>query len=121
MRPERVNGFEQGRIEQGERGGTAASQVKCVVREDVGWLGGTFEGTRGIFNTGIDHREVLTRGFQRLCYSLLVMSSATGAEVEKSTSVFKTTHHFGTTGSNLTFFVSHSVSVSDFELYIEWS
>lgn len=54
----------------------------------------TSEGTGAIFNTRIDHREVLKQGFQGLCYSLLVVSSATGAEVEKSTSLFKTTHHF---------------------------
>lgn len=89
----------------GERGGTEASQVKCVVRK-VWDDWGTFEGTGGIFTTGMDHRGVLTRGFHRLCYSLLAVSAATGAEVEKSTSLFKTTHHFGTTGLNLTFFVS---------------
>lgn len=79
------------RREKRKRGGTGASQVKRVVRvwDDCG----TFEGTGGIFNTGIDHREVLTRGFQELCYSLLVVSAATGAEVEKSTALFKTTHY----------------------------
>lgn len=82
------------RGKEGERRGREeASQVRRVVRRVWdGW--GTFEVTGGIFNTGIDHRGVLTRGFQGLCYSLLVVSSATGAEVEKSTSLFKTTHRF---------------------------
>lgn len=80
-----------------------------VGRVRDGW--GTFEGTGGIFNTGIDHREVLTRGFQGLCYSLLVVPAASGAEVEKSTSLLKTTLQFGTLGLNLTFFVNPLVSL----------
>lgn len=63
------------------------------------WVWGSLEGTGAIFNTRIDHRGVLERGFQGLCYSLLVVSSATGAEVEKSTSLFNTTRHvFGQWG-----------------------
>lgn len=64
------------------------------VRDD--WR--TFGGTGANFNTRIDHREVLRQDFQELCYSLLVVSSATGAEVEKSKSLFKTTHHFLNSG-----------------------
>lgn len=72
----------------------------------------TSEDTGAIFNTRIDHREVLKQGFQGLCYSLLVVSSTTGAEVEKSTSLFKTTHHFfWTVGLNLTFFDKPFISL----------
>lgn len=51
--------------------------------------GGAFKGTTVTVHTGIDHREVLVG----LGYSLVV-SSATGAEAEKSTRLFRSTHHF---------------------------
>lgn len=70
----------------------------CVVTWRVWHDWGTFEGTGAFFNTGVDHREVLTRGVHRLCYSLLEVSAAAGAGVEKSTSVFKTTHRSGEWG-----------------------
>ena len=46
-----------------ERGETETSQVKHVVQKE--WdARGISEGTGQIFITGVDHRGVLTRGFQ---------------------------------------------------------
>lgn len=105
-------GNEGGRKVQGrDRGSTSQASGK----EGGGWHWGTFEDTGAIFNTGIDHREVLKQGFLGLCYSLLVVSSATGAEVEKSISLFNNSLvFFWTVGFNLIFSVNPFISVLDF-------